>query len=140
MQTIQKTTLNYMEAGRAAGEWPILVVDDAENYRRVVAQMLIREGYKVLEAEDGQAAYDIIRQERGCLKAVITDVHMPRMSGSELLARLCAEYPDVKVLCMSAYPTSVMATDHHFIEKPFTRAALLAIVHDVLAIRPSPLT
>jgi len=131
-------SVTAMKTGRVADEWPILVVDDEDSYRRAVAQMLTRAGYKVAEAADGRAAYEIARQAGGCLSAVICDVHMPRMSGCELSARLHAEYPDLRILFMSGYPTEALHCAPYFIAKPFTRSALLATLREMLSVRPEP--
>lgn len=64
----------------------ILVVEDEPAVRRLVARMLRAANYEVREAEDGWAAWDLAQTEKFDL--VVTDSHMPRMSGPELISRL----------------------------------------------------
>ncbi len=111
----------------------ILIVDDETAVRRLVRLMLQETGYDFLEAEDGLAAYQLIRTRRGALDLVITDMQMPHMTGAELIRRVKLEYPEVKTLCVSGNADSMSPNAHYFLPKPFTRAALRAMVDKVMA-------
>jgi DNA-binding response OmpR family regulator len=115
----------------------ILVVDDEEDIRTVVRQMLAAEGYVVLDAGDPHHALRLAGQQH--VDLLITDVVMPLMRGTELAQRLLAVVPSAKVLLMSAYKVAeIAASGHPFLAKPFTPDALLGRVRELLRDEPSP--
>jgi len=115
----------------------ILVVDDEEDIRTVVRQMLAAEGYVVLDAEDPHQALRLAGQQH--VDLLLTDVVMPLMRGTELAQRVLAVVPSVKVLLMSAYKVAeIAASGHPFLAKPFTPDALLGRVREILRDEPSP--
>ena len=116
----------------------ILVVDDDELMRKTISRILSHSGYQPIEAHDGLQAYECVRRFRTSLQLVITDIRMPRMSGAELTQRLRNEYPDVKILCVSGYTDPLMVKGDYFLAKPFTVAALRAIVQEALGVPESP--
>jgi len=116
----------------------ILVVDDEDDIRAVVRQMLTAERYTVLDAADSHQALRLAGQQH--VDLLLTDVVMPLMRGTELAQRLLAVVPSAKVLLMSGNQVSeVTASGHPFIPKPFTPDALTEKVRQVLA-QPSPFT
>jgi DNA-binding response OmpR family regulator len=115
----------------------ILVVDDEEDIRTVVRQMLTGAGYLVLDAEDPNQALRLAGQQH--VDLLLTDVVMPLMRGTELAQRLLAVVPSAKVLLMSAYKVAeITASGHPFLAKPFTPEILLERVRDLLRDEPSP--
>ena len=81
----------------------VLVVDDLESFRVMLRRQLVSLGHTVLEAADGAEAIEVVRSRRGGLDLVLTDVVMPAMNGTEVAACICAEYPGLPVVLMSAY-------------------------------------
>jgi CheY-like chemotaxis protein len=71
----------------------ILVVDDSDSVRRILAEALEGEGYRVYTASDGRRAWDLLRQYPFFYDLVISDVMMPAMNGLELLRRTIANFP-----------------------------------------------
>jgi two-component system cell cycle sensor histidine kinase/response regulator CckA len=115
----------------------ILVVDDEEDIRTVVRQMLTGAGYLVLDAEDPNQALRLAGQQP--VDLLLTDVVMPLMRGTELAQRLLAVAPSAKVLLMSAYKVAeITASGHPFLAKPFTPEILLERVRELLRDEPSP--
>jgi DNA-binding response OmpR family regulator len=115
----------------------ILVVDDEEDIRTVVRQMLTGAGYLVLDAEDPNQALRLAGQQH--VDLLLTDVVMPLMRGTELAQRLLAVVPSAKVLLMSAYKVAeITASGHPFLAKPFTPEILLDRVRELLRDEPSP--
>lgn len=115
----------------------ILVVDDEDDIRAVIRQMLAVEGYTVLDAADPHQALRLAGQQH--VDLLLTDVVMPRMRGTELAQRLVALVPSAKVLLMSAYKLAeVDASGHAFIAKPFTPEALTGLIRQLLRGEPSP--
>ena len=113
------------------------MVDDEEDIRTVVRQMLAAEGYVVLDAEDPNQALRLAGQQH--VDLLLTDVVMPLMRGTELAQRLLALVPSAKVLLMSAFKVAeITASGHPFLPKPFTPDALLGRVRELLRDEPSP--
>ena len=80
------------------GQETILLVEDETNLRRLARQYLETQGYKILEAEDGAAALQIVDGYKGAIDLLLTDVIMPGMNGRELATQIGKLLPDVRVL------------------------------------------
>jgi CheY-like chemotaxis protein len=119
------------------GHKTILVVEDDEDVRVVVGDMLRARGYRVSEACDGLEALQVLQDSSDPVHMVLTDVMMPRMTGPELVKRLESLSMPVKVLYMSGYTDEILepATGQRlgFIQKPFTSKVLLQKVRETLA-------
>jgi PAS domain S-box-containing protein len=85
------------------GSETILLVEDEEEVRAVLHQILVRKGYRVLQAGSGEEALVISRLHRGDVHLLLTDVTMPEMKGPELAQRLRTERPLTRVVFMSGY-------------------------------------
>ena len=82
----------------------ILVVDDEENYRSLLAKVLTKEGHAVETAESGLAALYAVRQTRFDL--ALLDIRMTPMDGLEVLVRIKRDSPSTKAIMITAYPSS----------------------------------
>ncbi len=115
----------------------ILLVEDDPAMRRLTSQMLIAQGYSVIEAEDGKAALEIAHSHPGHIDLVLTDVVMRGISGPELVLRLMESHPETRFLYMSGY-TGELVVDHGLgegialLEKPFSRTSLLSSIQAAL--------
>jgi CheY-like chemotaxis protein len=114
----------------------ILLVDDNKLVRDVLAQMLRREGYEVLLAEDGRAALAVIDGLRRPVDLLITDIRMPAMGGEELVTALADRQVARHLLFITGDPSEPTLGGVTVLHKPFSREALLARVHELLG--PSP--
>ncbi|HEX7408036.1 MAG TPA: UDP-3-O-acyl-N-acetylglucosamine deacetylase [Candidatus Binatia bacterium] len=114
----------------------VLVVDDEAQIRTSLRGILAEEGLRVLEAEDGRQALDMIHREHPEL--VILDIWMPEMDGLQLLQQLHGATPSPEVVMISGHgniETAVKATKlgaFDFIEKPFSLDGLLRVVKRAL--------
>jgi two-component system response regulator HydG len=114
----------------------ILVVDNEETTRETLLKILEREGYHVLMANDGQAALEIIKEQR--INVVVSDVCMPRMDGNKLLKMAKTIRPEVEVILMTGHGKMEMGIEalkegaFDFIQKPFTKLALNKTVKQAL--------
>ena len=79
----------------------ILVVDDTPDVRTLVCRVLVGQGYRVLAADDGQAAMEACEKLAGQIDLLLTDIQMPGMNGVELAGSVVANYPTVRVLFIS---------------------------------------
>jgi PAS domain S-box-containing protein len=115
----------------------ILLAEDDSIMRRLTRKMLEQHGYKVLEAEDGNAALNVIGSDHTTVDLLLTDVVMKGMSGPELVLRLMDSHPGVKVVYMSGYTGELVAHQGadaaiRLLEKPFTRGSLLKTIDAAL--------
>jgi DNA-binding NtrC family response regulator len=111
----------------------ILLVEDEPAVRGLFAQALMRAGYRVLEARNGQEAMKVFDQHGDTIDLLLTDMRMPYMGGAELAQTLRSRRQTLKLICVSGYPAgaeSDPATD--FLAKPFSRDDLLSKVREVL--------
>ncbi|HJV90068.1 MAG TPA: ATP-binding protein [Holophagaceae bacterium] len=112
----------------------ILVVEDESAVREAVVRILQRAGHTVLQAPNPLEALDIVDDHPGKIHLLLTDMVMPHLSGKELAARFRALRPEAAVLYMSGYTEQELGPEEsrRFLQKPFTRDALLAKVAELL--------
>lgn len=126
------------ESGVFRGAGVILVVEDEEGVRNAVLEMLKKQGYSVLGADNAGEALLICQQYKDTIHLLLTDVVMPKVSGPELAKRLGAFHPEMKVLYMSGYTSNaivhhgVLDREVNYIQKPFTFEGLARKVWEVL--------
>jgi two-component system response regulator HydG len=124
------------DLGGSVEKKTILVVDNGETIRETLVKILEREGYRVLSAEDGQAALDVLKENE--VNLILSDVCMPRMDGNKLLKQAKAIHPDVEVILMTGHGKTEMGLEalragaFDFIHKPFTKLALNKTIKQAL--------
>ena len=111
----------------------ILVADDEELVRNMVAAIVRGDGYHVLIASDGAEALDLARRYHGHIHLLVSDVQMPGMNGIEFARHLLEDRPAVKVLLISGTPETDIPPPFRFLAKPFTPAVLRQAMGDLLA-------
>jgi CheY-like chemotaxis protein len=121
------------------GAETILLVEDEDEVRELLADMLTQLGYNVLTAPHGDAALTVARRYPSRIDLMLSDVIMPGlMNGPEVHAKLSPERPEMKVIFMSGYTdhaalhSNLIEAGSTFLGKPFTRADLAARVRTVL--------
>jgi len=120
------------------GSETVLLVEDDANLRTLAVRVLKNYGYEVLVAGEGFEALSIASDPHTLIDAIVTDVVMPRMNGRELVERLAASRPDLKVLFMSGYTDDdvlrrgVLHGEAAFLQKPFTPEQLGRKIREVL--------
>ena len=117
----------------------ILVVDDDAGIRRTLTILLTKAGYEVAQAADGSEAIRLWRDHGGDL--VITDLHMPEKDGIQTIIELLSHSPGVRIIAMSGggqtkrldlLGNASLLGAVLTIEKPFTIAEMMAVVHRAL--------
>ena len=127
-------TITQMDvAGHTRRKPFILVAEDESDLRRLVAETLTRDGFNVVEAENGEVALSFARKHRGTIDLLITDVQMPGVDGFDLQEKFRQERPETKLLVISgALPRSVRGVDFPLLRKPFLPSELTAKVREIL--------
>jgi CheY-like chemotaxis protein len=124
------TTTEHPAQPRASGEL-VLVVEDEAAVRKIAARALTEAGYRVLEAESGERALELLGRNGNRPVLVLTDVVMPGMSGSELASAIERLVPGVPVLFTSGYTDGeivrrgLLQPGAAFLAKPFSPEALV---------------
>jgi PAS domain S-box-containing protein len=120
------------------GTETLLLVEDEAVVRASVRRLLEWHGYTVLEARNGADALRIYEANENGIDLVLTDVVMPEMGGHELVERLRARRPNLRVLFMSGYTERTLTRNGSmppgtgFVEKPFTVETLMRRLREVL--------
>jgi PAS domain S-box-containing protein len=120
------------------GKETILLVDDEEMIRNLGRQILTGQGYQVIVAEDGRAAIDIFLARQKEIDLVLLDLTMPHMTGLEVLEKIRAVDPHVKVVLSSGYrageedESDRFSEASAFLSKPYRAESLIRIIRDVL--------
>jgi CheY-like chemotaxis protein len=132
----------------ATGSETVLLVEDDGRVRALVATMLRRAGYAILEADGAEQAQNLVRTHTGAIDLLLTDVVMPDMNGGALAEHLQTLFPALPVLFMSGHSSDavlkagVPMSGTNFLQKPFSSAALGEKIREVLrrsaARRPRP--
>ena len=120
------------------GTETLLLVEDDSNVRALARTILVRQGYTVLQAEDGANALKICAAHEGPIDLLISDVVLPNLGGGRLADQLRTRYPRLRVLFLSGYTDDAIV--HHgvldragaFIQKPFLPDALARKVREAL--------
>jgi NO-binding membrane sensor protein with MHYT domain/nitrogen-specific signal transduction histidine kinase len=126
-------------AASTSGTETVLVVEDEEAVRQLAARTLFVRGYTPLVANTGEEALRLSEQHVGPIHLLLTDVVLPRMSGSRLAESLLAARPEIRVLYMSGFAENaivhngVLQPGTDFIQKPFTPHVLAVKLREVLA-------
>jgi PAS domain S-box-containing protein len=122
----------------------LLVCDDDDDVRGLLASVLRIRAYQVLEARNGEHALNVAENHGGHIDLLITDLVMPGISGTELASELRKAQPDLKVLFVSGYTddekvlSGSLDPNAQFLAKPFLPGELARVVHSMLAVSEAP--
>jgi len=119
----------------------VLVADDEESMRLLVARAIAMDGHDVVTAEDGAEALEILTGEGGAFDLLLTDIKMPIMDGIALALAAARDFPKLTILLMTGFAdqreraSGLDAIVHDVITKPFAVADIRTAVADALASR-----
>jgi two-component system cell cycle sensor histidine kinase/response regulator CckA len=120
------------------GTQTILMVDDEDLLLTMGKTILSTYGYRVLTANGGQKALDILARKDTTVDLMITDLVMPAMSGRELVEHVRQLSPDTRIICTSGYVWPAgQENDGAYLQKPFTSQELLLKVKQALREEPA---
>ena len=116
------------------GHEVILVVDDDERVRSFLRLGLAKFGYTALLAADGAEGMEIYESQRETIDLVLLDLSMPRLSGQEVMQRMLAIDPQVRIVLFSGYAAEQTDSSgaRAFIQKPLRLGPMLRLLRDVL--------
>jgi two-component system cell cycle sensor histidine kinase/response regulator CckA len=116
----------------------VLLVEDEAAVRASTCEFLVRCGYTVVIAENGEDALRVSRDYTGPIHLMITDVVMPKMGGPQVAFQLAAERPAMKALFVSGYAENTVLQHGNidvtarFLSKPFSLSTLANKIREVL--------
>ncbi len=119
----------------------VLLVEDDAAVRRVIRHMLVEQRHEVLEAGSAPEAILVAGAHPGQIDLLLTDVVMPQTNCDDLVSRLQASRPEMKVILVSGYSEDVLSqygineSGPNFLPKPFTAEKLGAKIREVLGDR-----
>ncbi|HLN97409.1 MAG TPA: response regulator [Pyrinomonadaceae bacterium] len=110
----------------------ILLVDDEERYRELIARVLTKAGYEVVQAADGIEALSLL--EKSKVELVLSDILMPALNGYALVARIRAKWPNMPVILTTGFLSpdaakTMMNGSVDFIPKPINAETLIDMIH-----------
>lgn len=118
----------------------LLVIDDDDQMRQMLKQMLERAGYEIIDAPDGQTGIELYRQNPTDL--IITDLIMPQKDGMETIIELKRDFPNVKIIAISGGSRAMDPRDYlhyttqfgivHTLTKPFDPKEMIAMIQSEL--------
>ncbi|MFY9956679.1 response regulator [Bradyrhizobium sp.] len=117
----------------------ILIADDEDSMRALVARAIGMDGHDIVTAQDGAEALEILIREQGAFDLLLTDIQMPVMDGIALALSAARDFPRLTILLMTGFAdqreraSNLNAIAHDVITKPFSVADIRAAVADALA-------
>jgi CheY-like chemotaxis protein len=120
----------------AAAEPTVLFIEDEEALRPIVAKLLRKRNFHVIESADGAGAIEVFRANSAAIDAVLLDVSLPGRSGREVFQEMCRINPDVKVILSTAYSRETVTADFGgfrawgFVRKPYQIDELVKLLRE----------
>jgi two-component system cell cycle response regulator CpdR len=117
----------------------ILIADDEDSMRQLVARAIGMDGHETVTAQDGAEALEILIREDGAFDLLLTDIQMPVMDGIALALSVARDFPDLTILLMTGFAdqreraSNLNALVHDVVTKPFSVADIRTAVADALA-------
>jgi two-component system, cell cycle response regulator CpdR len=119
----------------------VLIADDEDSMRALVARAIAMDGHDITAAQDGAEALEILIREDGGFDLLLTDIQMPVMDGIALALTAARDFPELTILLMTGFAdqreraSNLNAIVHDVITKPFSVADIRTAVADALAAR-----
>jgi DNA-binding NtrC family response regulator len=119
-------------------EGPILVIEEERSVRRVIATILQRQGFQVVQARNGSEGLALLEKNTAGIRAVVLDLTMSGIHGSDVLLQLRRHHADLPVVLVSGYGeaharSAAGGNIAAFVHKPFNPNDLVDTLHNVLA-------
>ena len=121
----------------------VLIADDEDSMRTLVARAIAMDGHETVTAHDGAEALEILTEADGAFDLLLTDIQMPVMDGIALARSAARDFPDLTILLMTGFAdqreraSNLNALVHDVVTKPFSVADIRTAVADALAAKKS---
>ena len=119
----------------------VLIADDEDSMRSLVARAIAMGGHETVTAQDGAEALEMLTRDEGAFDLLLTDIQMPIMDGIALALTAARDFPELKILLMTGFAhqreraSGLEAIVHDVVTKPFSVADIRTAVADALAAR-----
>ena len=119
----------------------VLIADDEDSMRSLVARAIAMDGHETVTAQDGAEALEMLTRDEGAFDLLLTDIQMPVMDGIALALTAARDFPALKILLMTGFAlqreraSGLEAIVHDVVTKPFSVADIRTAVADALAAR-----
>jgi CheY-like chemotaxis protein len=119
----------------------VLIADDEDSMRMLVARAVAMDGHDIVTAEDGAEALEILNRDDGAFDLLLTDIQMPVMDGIALALAAARDFPKLKILLMTGFADQrerahgLNAIVHDVVTKPFSATGIRTAVAAALAAR-----
>ncbi|MCK1392046.1 response regulator [Bradyrhizobium sp. 1] len=117
----------------------VLIADDEDSMRQLVARAIAMDGHEIVTAQDGAEALEILTSADGAFDLLLTDIQMPVMDGIALALSAARDFPALTILLMTGFAdqreraSNLNALVHDVVTKPFSVADIRTAVADALA-------
>lgn len=117
----------------------VLIADDEDSMRTLVARAVAMDGHEIVTAQDGAEALEILIRDNGAFDLLLTDIQMPIMDGIALALSAARDFPDLTILLMTGFAdqreraSNLNALVHDVVTKPFSVADIRTAVADALS-------
>ncbi|MCK4856881.1 MAG: response regulator [candidate division Zixibacteria bacterium] len=134
----EETLIAKAQKAIANGRRTVLVVDDEPSITKLLTDFLEAEWFTVIAAASAEEALDIMKRER--IHVIVSDIILPKMWGTELLAKIKSDYPDVPVILITGFAgeytpeKAVSAGADGYFAKPFRNTELVYTLRQVLRV------
>ena len=119
----------------------VLIADDEDSMRSLVARAIAMDGHETVTAQDGAEALEMLTRDEGAFDLLLTDIQMPVMDGIALALTAARDFPALKILLITGFAhqreraSGLEAIVHDVVTKPFSVADIRTAVADALAAR-----
>lgn len=119
----------------------VLIADDEDSMRSLVARAIAMDGHEIVTAQDGAEALDILTDNEGAFDLLLTDIKMPIMDGIALALSAARDFPTLTILLMTGFAdqreraSGLNAIVHDVVTKPFSVTDIRTAVAGALAAR-----
>ena len=119
----------------------VLIADDEDSMRSLVARAIAMDGHETVTAQDGAEALEMLTRDEGAFDLLLTDIQMPVMDGIALALTAARDFPDLTILLMTGFADQrerahgLNAIVHDVVTKPFSVADIRTAVADALGAR-----
>jgi CheY-like chemotaxis protein len=137
------TPINAESEQQARSRAAILIVEDEKHMLYLMEKILLRYGYQVFTATDGEQALEVYQRQAEAIDVVLLDIGLPKITGLDVLRKLRQKNRNVNVVVASGYLDPDLKSEiadlgvQHFVDKPYRFDQLVETLEDVIENKPT---